>query len=633
MKKQSIAISTNILILSIVLISIQTVAKSQDYPGYTLESLVELLGKSKYSPLVEQAYSDLYFEASGSRLYNKAVSLSFSNKFFEDKVNVVASLGIMLENVQDNEIPMLEDGCLGIEPYMSRGKADKVFLSIDPAYTNDGTSKAWLNYKEDYRIKVQFNGEKKSSKVLRMYVYLDEDKYTDYLKKDFMEYGVRVLIPGETNKIRKFYKDENLFLNVLPEQGCNDCLLHNNSTGKITFSDGSVYEGDFEGYLGSKGKLSFTYRGGPATYEGEFKNGLAHGDATITLGHGRQFSSKWSNGIIYEVDAFQRDGFAYTGAVSKDFLMNGEGTILVDGKSWMGKFKNDVPAGKTDFIIKIGGNVYKGWLNESLEPEGQGNWTAKDGQSYSGTFAKGEFLGGKGTVDLSDGARYTGQINAQMSPDGKGRYTYSNGNYIDCITKNGVISEAEGKKIFQDGSFYTGTFNTGMEIDGSGRITAAGGVYFEGKFSREKFMGGRGFNIYDDGSKYDGEIDSERRPHGSGTFTFSNKIDYIKGEFKDGILVPGHGYRKFFDGSSFSGILDGDGNPNGQGTIYNGRQSLKGEFIGSSVIGSVLIEENNGQAYEGPVDASFRPHGTGKFRRSQNSAWETGTFSHGAQQY
>jgi len=677
------------LLFSLVFLFSGFLLHSQNYSRYTLESLVDILGRSQYSPKLDLLNSDSPFKKSKVKnaddimetlWFNEALTLFFfDDDDFLDNLLIVESIGFQLEEVRSNKIPLLEKGFLGIMPYMKRSKVDKILKTIDPAYINEGTNKAWAKYKEDYKIKVQFNGAKNSSQVLRVYVYLNTDKYEKRLKQDFMDFGPDVLLPQTIITRYNKNKENPNYFNIIPEKGCESCFLTNKNYGTITFLDGATFTGKFEGLLGQEGIYSSSGEGEKFTYNGSFLSGEASGQGVISFTSNEIIKGTWEYGKIKSVKEMDRGDYYYTGEVNSDFQMNGQGKISQNLFSCEGKFLNDKKVPDTDYTIRQNGNVYIGHINESFKPSGIGSFTMSNGDTYKGTFANGDLLSGKVKASLAEGVRYEGNykgqqmhgvgkltypngkiiegdfvngqftrgtgtlifnegliykgsVNGKMDPEGQGKYKYANGDYINCITTNGVYTNVEGKKTMNDGSIYIGQLNSKMLLDGIGKVEANNGVYIEGKFSNDTFLGGKGFLKFDNGHTYKGEINGNKQPYGKGVYTSIPGKDYINATFNNNSVVPGYGIRQYVDGARYEGQMDSQGNPDGKGKIFpRSGVTISGKFKGNIAIGSVTVEDN-GKVWEGPVDKQFKPNGKGRFKTSSYSSWQYGSFSHGNKQ-
>lgn len=102
---------------------------------------------------------------------------------------------------------------------------------------------------------------------------------------------------------------------------------------------------------------------------------------------------------------------------------------------------------------------YRGSVNSSNVPDGQGEFWGKDGSRYSGTFSNGK-MDGKGNLLNKNGSSYTGEF------------------------KKG-LPYGEGECLWPDGSRYRGQFVLG-EMHGIGSFTWSDGSRFTGLFEHNK---------------------------------------------------------------------------------------------------------------------------------------------------
>jgi hypothetical protein len=102
---------------------------------------------------------------------------------------------------------------------------------------------------------------------------------------------------------------------------------------------------------------------------------------------------------------------------------------------------------------------YRGSVNSSNIPDGQGEFWGKDGSRYCGTFSNGK-MDGKGNLLNKNGSSYTGQF------------------------KKG-LPYGEGECLWPDGSRYRGQFVLG-EMHGIGSFTWSDGSRFTGLFEHNK---------------------------------------------------------------------------------------------------------------------------------------------------
>jgi hypothetical protein len=138
--------------------------------------------------------------------------------------------------------------------------------------------------------------------------------------------------------------------------------------GVQTFSDGSVYEGDFDADL-RQGKGIFRWARQGNVYEGEWNLNLRHGRGIQVWVDGRKYHGDWKNGVIEGRGVFEwQDGATYEGQCAAG-KKHGRGIQRwKNGKTYKGDF--------------IDGNHH-----------GYGTLTFPDGRRYRGDFSNNHMHG------------------------------------------------------------------------------------------------------------------------------------------------------------------------------------------------------------------------------------------------
>tara|TARA_Y100000817_G_C16815724_1_gene526426 strand:+ start:55 stop:1164 length:1110 start_codon:yes stop_codon:yes gene_type:complete len=253
----------------------------------------------------------------------------------------------------------------------------------------------------------------------------------------------------------------NLFsASSLPPCEGEDSLKYTNCFGKIENyeidqEDGSKYllnyEGEFrEGLAHGQGKMhTHSYSKDPNYFtneEGTFKEGYLHGDGTFVSG----VKDEWFD----EYKGKFKDGAWHGYGELKQGFDKDKG---IWAETYAGNWKNDnlkkgIKTSKGDF----GEAKYEGGFNENLEHHGKGTYTStnsgnpftfkgqfkdnypsgkgkfvwtKNNKSYEGNFfsndelfSEGKFYNiTKGTITLADGQKYIGDIK-DWKPHGNGKY-------------------------------------------------------------------------------------------------------------------------------------------------------------------------------------------------------------------
>ena len=218
---------------------------------------------------------------------------------------------------------------------------------------------------------------------------------------------------------------------------------------EIVFADGAVYRGSVKGpNLHGRGQ----YTSKSFKYEGEFREGLKHGQGTYT----------WENGDRYE-----------------------------------GQFAEDRPEGKGLYRF-ANGDTYEGEVKGGVI-SGRGVYTTKAGDVFEGSFAEGR-PHGVGIYRFASGDRYEGQM-SQGAPQGKGRYLTAGGDRIEGQFEAGK-PQGRGTYFFKNGDRYEGDL-AGGALTGTGTYFYGTGLKYEGQIAEGKPQG-KGVFWFLDGSRFEG---------------------------------------------------------------------------------------------------------------------------------
>lgn len=267
-------------------------------------------------------------------------------------------------------------------------------------------------------------------------------------------------------------------------------------------------------------------------YQGAFKDGLFHGQGSLT----------WTNKAWYKGEF-------------KQGLFNGKGEMQTFiGDRYTGNFKEGAFSGDGKLVFSFG-DIYEGeFLKDN--PHGQGVYTSDTGDVFSGEFSEGNFTG-KGTI------------------------TYRNGNVYTGYVKD-WLHEGEGKYTFEDGKTYEGEFSLGQP-NGDIKLTYVNGDSYEGGMQGWDVFHGDGRYMLSNGDTYEGEFD-QGRPTGEFLVT-TEAGDHYKGELNDW-LYHGKGLLKSADGSVYDGEFE-YGQFQGEGTLVSPEDVPNaGKYIGSFSYGT-----------------------------------------------
>jgi len=179
-------------------------------------------------------------------------------------------------------------------------------------------------------------------------------------------------------------------------------------------------------------------------YEGDCRNGKAHGHGHATSTKGTKFSGKYLNGRMF-----------------------GQGVaIWTNGDKYVGDFRNDIRTGKGVYTYANGDKYVGEFQNNNLT--GQGVYTWANGTKYDGRYQNGNRTG-QGVYTWVNGNKYVGEFQNNKRT-GQGVYTWANGDkYVGEFRDNeehghGVFTSANGDK-------YVGEFQYGSQT-GNGEHTS-----------------------------------------------------------------------------------------------------------------------------------------------------------------
>ena len=173
----------------------------------------------------------------------------------------------------------------------------------------------------------------------------------------------------------------------ITEQMVSDALQAENQVrngyGRKTYSNGTVYEGEFQEGV-ADGRGTFYYTNG-SVYQGDVKNGSFEGRGTL----------RYAGGTVYE-GTFQNHQF------------HGRGRICyADGSVYEGTFRNGLQQGRGRYSY-VSGTVYEGEFRNG-EPCGCGIYLFSNGDQYEGEVQNGK-LHGRGCLTYADGTVRRGRF-------------------------------------------------------------------------------------------------------------------------------------------------------------------------------------------------------------------------------
>ncbi len=196
--------------------------------------------------------------------------------------------------------------------------------------------------------------------------------------------------------------------------------------GTMKYSNGDVYQGTWkEDYPNGKGVMA--YHNGDR-YEGEFRAGRLHGDGTMKYANGEKYVGKWK--------ANKKEG------KGTFYMTNGEVIVGFWGNDeYVGEQPQVVVASQTSNTAENTENIENTSLlrncNTNHCESGRGKYKYSDGSMYIGEFSGG-IPRGEGICYYANGDKYVGEWGI-AGPDGDGVYYFHNGRVANGIWSDGRL--------------------------------------------------------------------------------------------------------------------------------------------------------------------------------------------------
>lgn len=164
--------------------------------------------------------------------------------------------------------------------------------------------------------------------------------------------------------------------------------------GTLTFPDGGEFVGTFDNNIQEKGMLR---RADGTEYSGNWKDGKLTGDGSARWPDGSRYTGTWKQGkfdgygtlkagrniLKYVPEQNWQEGTMYTGSW-KVGLRHGQGTYsYVDGRVFVGAWKNDAPDGRPGTLKWKDGSYFRGvWVKGTIK--GDGTYIDRFGNDFQG---------------------------------------------------------------------------------------------------------------------------------------------------------------------------------------------------------------------------------------------------------
>ena len=360
----------------------------------------------------------------------------------------------------------------------------------------------------------------------------------------------------------------------------------------MTDGSSAVFSGAYTGEWSKRnewpnGEGVFVLSDGSGTYTGQWVDGVAQGQGSMTWDSGASYEGEWQAGMrTGQGTMTYSDETVYVGEF-KENKREGQGRrTWPDGGYIDGEWKNDEVNGKAINYISGDENnpeakVYEGEFVDGRR-NGYGTYTWPSGQKYEGEWKDGKY-NGQGKLTYSNGSVFEGAF-VDGEKDGDAVYTLTDGTVINEKWDHGAKYVENKEYTLPDGKAgaYTGFWDLENECPkGQGAMALENGNNYEGDFAEGTFEG-QGKMVYENKDVYEGAW-AGGVINGEGTKTLANGNVY-SGEWKDGKLEKGTADIELEDGRKYSGGWNPEG-ANGHGILTRtDGTTLEGEWKDGSFV-------------------------------------------------
>ena len=407
--------------------------------------------------------------------------------------------------------------------------------------------KKYLKYKKKYlNLKIKSNSDTSNSNFIKKNIDLSKfnfiqkniDKRKDYLNK--MDNLIKEI---QSSKINNRYENEISLgdkIKSLVEISDWESIKLGDTIFNFSaeffnprkYSKGQCIDGNC-----NDGQGTFKYKNGDI-YEGDFKDGLLHGNGKLTFKDGDIYIGEFKNSNRDGYGIWKKEGWVTEGYWKEDWL-HGKVIQVAPGLK-REKFVGEVALyERLEGISNFNDNIFSGIFKNNLPFKGI--VLGKDGSYFEGSIKQDEVYDTRyydtGYLErIINGDIYVGETkNGKLT--GKGSFlilsepmkTLVTGNFI-----NGKLN-GKGKRISDDGVIQEGYFKNNI-MDGQGSITYSNGVILKGDINFTKktletkgtLIKTKGTIITPNGNKF--EIDNTID---NGVTTLPNKLLTSKGKVYD----------------------------------------------------------------------------------------------------
>jgi hypothetical protein len=383
----------------------------------------------------------------------------------------------------------------------------------------------------------------------------------------------------------------------------DECIMGDceNGPGMIEYGTGDSYEGDFkDGRAHGQGKY-FTKDG--AVYTGSFKNDKYNGFGTLVSPKGDKHEGNFVDGKKDGHGKFTyANGDVIEGIYSAGKIKTGIYTTT-NGTFYDGEWENGKMNGQGKFHNKVSNVILEGEFKDGAFVKGSKK-AAEKSTATQGCIT-GDCKNGKGRIIFNNGEKYEGDFR-DGQPDGQGVYTQTNGAKYTGTLKKGKYN-GTGAFVEANGSIAQGNF-VENKLNGKGKFTnAATGHILDGIFSNGIFV--KGLYTWPDGSYYDGQWENSKM-NGVGKYFNQSENKTIAGIFKDNELIE-YAKDSTENAETVAGCVTGDCR-NGKGRIeLSNGDKYEGDFKNGIIEGQGQFTRANGSKYTGKLtNGKFNGFGT-----------------------
>lgn len=204
---------------------------------------------------------------------------------------------------------------------------------------------------------------------------------------------------------------------------------------KITYKDGSVYEGNVDKNKKRSGQGTLWVTDG-STYVGEWKKNDINGNGEFRASDGSVLSGEFQKYSLKNGTYTYTDGKQTITRYIKKGKLTSQVHITVEGNNYDGSIKDGELEGN-GYIVYANGDIYDGTLSGGLK-SGTGTYTWTSGDHYVGQW-NGDVMSGSGKYYFSAGETpvLEGDF-ANNKPDGNCTYYRDDGRTYDTQWENGI---------------------------------------------------------------------------------------------------------------------------------------------------------------------------------------------------